>query len=268
MSTKNATGVSRNRGNAKGAIVGKGEFEPRRVFYDYFAKEGRKDYRSIPSVSSSSSWQNSDTNGYSFDIASRRTEQRVRVEASEDMESGASDAKPIENTSATVTATETATRSRRARVRVPSVKLPATWTALEPYETWRQVLVNTWDADYPEARSRFTLTLGGQRALLGIYRIQNPALLSRFLSQKASMERRYAGRWPKMCGMESRLYHGAEESAVAHIGANGFDTRDSDGRNVMDLQYGAGVYFTRDMRYWTEQESSPTISPAGQKSAL
>lgn len=153
---------------------------------------------------------------------------------------------------------ETVTVSRR---NAAAVQFPNTWTLLEPYETWRQVLVNVWDADYAEAKRLFTLA--GERTLLSIYRIQNPSLLQRFLSEKTSMELQYAGRWPKMCGMESRLYHGAGEESVEHIGEKGFDPRATGGMNGM--QYGAGAYFSRDMSYWTQQQKSTAASSAADR---
>jgi len=121
------------------------------------------------------------------------------------------------------------------------MKLPPSWTPLNPGTTWKRTPLAAYDPDYFAVVANVRKSFPAAR-ISSIERVINPKLYRKYAVLKSSMEMEDGSTMPD----ESILFHGTSHSTIDIICGRGFN-RSYCGKNA--TAWGKGVYFARDFLY-------------------
>ncbi|XP_071133739.1 protein mono-ADP-ribosyltransferase PARP14-like [Mytilus edulis] len=121
-------------------------------------------------------------------------------------------------------------------------KIPDDWELMDDKENCRVVTLIPSTNEFQTVSKKFLSSVGSQRQIVEINRIQNKTLYQQYVAKKKSIDSTN----PTGHQNENSLWHGFAKDAMDSINRFGFN-RGYCGKNA--TAYGDGVYFARDASY-------------------
>ncbi|KAL3864673.1 hypothetical protein ACJMK2_006335 [Sinanodonta woodiana] len=133
---------------------------------------------------------------------------------------------------------------------------PSTWTKMAQNENLKVVNLQNTDQEYQDVQQKFHASVGGNRPIIKLERIQNRTLYQQYEAKKKLIEQNNRGH-PN----ESSLWHGTSVDSVDSISMHGFN-RSYCGKNA--TAFGDGVYFAKHANY-SASDTYSRPDPSGNK---